>query len=265
VLIVAGSGPTDRNGNGPRLSTDSYRLLAAGLAANGILSLRYDKRGIGESRALVTREDDVVFEHFIDDAVTAVKSLAARPDVSSVVIAGHSEGAILALAAAERVPVAGLILLMSPGRRYLVPLRDQLKGRLPPGLDARANAILDSFAAGQQVSDIPPELTVLFRPSVQPFLISANRFDPAAMLARMTVPVLVVQGGRDIQIRQTEFDALRSAAPDARTLLLPEANHTMKTAPADLQGNIALYNNPAAPLDPALMPALAGFVRAAAR
>ena len=91
VLIVASSGPTDRNGNGPGLATDSYKLLAAGLAANDILSLRYDKRGIGESRALVTREDDVLFDHFVVDAVSALQSLAARPDVSSVVIVGHSE------------------------------------------------------------------------------------------------------------------------------------------------------------------------------
>jgi pimeloyl-ACP methyl ester carboxylesterase len=265
VLIIAGSGPTDRNGNGPGLATDSYKLLAAGLAANDILSLRYDKRGIGDSRALATREEDVKFDHFVDDAVTAIQSLAARPDVSSVVVAGHSEGGILALAAAAKVPVTGLVLLTTPGRTYLTLIRAQLKGRLPPDLDASANAILDSLAAGKRVDDLPQPFAAFFRPSVQPFLISIGNFDPAAALSQLKVPALIVHAGRDLQVAAVDFDALRAARSDVQTLELPEANHTLKTSPADPQGNRALYKNPSAPLDPALLPALVAFIRSVAR
>ncbi len=269
VLIVAGSGPTDRNGNGPgsppALHTDSYKFLAAGLADNGILSLRYDKRGVAESRPLVTREDEVNFDHFVDDALTAVQSLAARPDVSSVLIAGHSEGGLIALAAAKRVPVAGLVLLATPGRTYLQVMRGQLKERLPADLDASANAILDSLAAGKAVGNLPPQLAGLFRPSVQPFLMSIGNFDPAAALAQSKAPVLIVHAGRDLQVSATDFDALRAARHDAQALLLPEANHTLKVSPADREGNLALYSNPGAPLDPALMPALVAFIRSVDR
>jgi alpha-beta hydrolase superfamily lysophospholipase len=265
VLIIAGSGPTDRNGNGPGLATDCYKLLASGLAADGILSLRYDKRGIGESRALATRESDVLFDHFVTDAVAALQSLTTRPGVSSVVIAGHSEGGIIALAAAARSPVAGIALLAAPGRGYLTLMRSQLKGRLPPDLDASATAILDALESGQRVADISPPLMPLFRPSVQPFLISAGRHDPAAMLAQLTTPVLVVHAGRDLQIAAEDFAALRTARSDLRILELPEANHILKASPADRDGNIALYRNPAAPLDPALMPALVAFTRSVAR
>lgn len=269
VLIVAGSGPTDRNGNGPGsppvLHTDSYRLLAAGLAENGILSLRYDKRGVAESRPLVTREDELLFESFVADAVAAVQSLAARPDVSSVLIAGHSEGGLIALAAAARVPVAGLALLTTPGRTYLTVMRGQLKGRLPPDLDASANAVLDSLVAGKRVDDPPQQLAALFRPSVQPFLISIGSFDPAAALAQSKVPTLVVHAGRDLQVGAVDFDALSAARNDVQALALPEANHTLKMSPADREGNTALYRNPSAPLDPALMPALVAFIRSVAR
>lgn len=271
VLIIAGSGPTDRNGNGPaqavnapKLLTDTYKLIAAGLAENGILSLRYDKRGVAESRGLVTREDDVVFDSFVGDAVTALRSLQARTDVSSVVIAGHSEGGLIALAATARVAVAGLVLLTAPGRTYISLIRAQLAGRLPPDLDRRATAILDSVAAGQRVEDIPAPLAVLFRPSVQPFLISIGNFDPAAALAQLKAPALIVHAGRDLQIARADYDALRKARNDARTLELPEANHTLKTSPADIEGNRALYSNPDAPLDPALMPAIVAFVRSLA-
>lgn len=268
VLIIAGSGPTDRNGNGPgpnpALMTDTYRKLAEGFAAHDILSLRYDKRGIGESRDLVTREDDLVFDTFVSDAVTALHSLQERSDVSSVVIAGHSEGGLIALAAAARAPVAGIVLLATPGRTYLTLLRAQLKGRLPPNLDARANAILDSLAAGKRVDDPPQQLAAFFRPSVQPFLISIGNFDPAAALAQSKVPALVVHADRDLQVSAADFDALRAARKGVQTLTLSEANHTLKTSPADRDGNLALYRNPSAPLDPALMPALVAFVRSVA-
>ena len=269
VLILAGSGSTDRNGNGPgsppMLLTDSYKHLAAGLAQDGILSLRYDKRGIAESRALVTREDELLFDTFVDDAVAAVQSLGAREDVSSVLIAGHSEGGMIALAAAARVPVAGLILLTTPGRSFLAVLRGQLKGELPPELEASANAIMDSLAAGKPVDDPPQQLRALFRPSVQPFLISIANFDPAAAFARSTVPALIVHAGRDLQVSPGDFEALRAARSDAQVLELPEANHVLKTSPADIEGNRALYRNPAAPLDPALVPAVVAFVRSVTR
>lgn len=269
VLIIAGSGPTDRNGNGPgpnpALRTDTYRKLAEGLAANGILSLRYDKTGIGESRALATREDDVVFDTFVSDAVTALQALQSRSDVSSIVIAGHSEGGLIALAAAARMPVAGLVLLTTPGRTYLTLIRAQLKGQLPPDLDASANAILDSLAAGKRVDDLPQQLAAFFRPSVQPFLMSIGNFDPAAALAQSKTPALIVHAGRDLQVSAVDFDTLRNARGDAQTLVLAEANHTLKISPADRAGNLALYRDPSAPLDPVLMPTLVAFVRSVAR
>jgi len=265
VLIIAGSGPTDRNANGPLISTDTYRELAEGLAASGIRSLRYDKRGIGESRAMVAREEDVTFEDYIADVVVAAKDLAQRVDVSAVFLAGHSEGAILALAATAKSQVRGIVLLCSPGRDMLGGVRAQLKDKLPPDLQSSANVILDALTAGSRVSDIPPPLHVLFRPSVQPFLISAGRYHPAKMIAGVSIPVLVLHAERDLQVARDDFDLLRAAKPDARFVILPDANHTLKTSPADLQGNLALYKNPSAPLDPGVMPPIVEFVREVTR
>ncbi len=261
ALIVAGSGPTPRDG-----SVGTYRLIAEGLAAAGIRSLRYDKRGVGESRALVKREDDLVFETFVDDAVALLRNLAARPDVSASFIIGHSEGALIATLAAQKAPVQGIALLAGMGRRFNVVLREQLMAvPLPPAQEpARQKGldILAKLARGERVNDIPPEQMVLFRPSVQPFLISLMAIDPAAELAKVSVPVLLARGGSDIQVSAADLDALAKARPDARILRLTATNHVFKPAPVDTSdraAQLASYK-PDAPLSPGFMPALAGFI-----
>lgn len=260
VLIIAGSGPTDRDGNGPALSTDTYRLLAQGFAAQGIRALRYDKRGIGGSRALMPREEDARFSHFVEDAVAAIRALSARADVSSVVVAGHSEGALVALLAAQQIDVAGVILLTATGRSLAAVLREQLQAALPEELRAEAFRILDSLAAGRRVADVRPELMPLFQSPVQPYLISLMAIDPAAELAKLKAPVLFMHAERDLQISRGHFDALRRARADIRTVVLAEANHVLKTAPADRAGNLAVYQDRAAPLDAGVMPPLIAFV-----
>lgn len=261
VLIIAGSGPTDRDGNGPALSTDTYKLLAQGFAARGIRTLRYDKRGIGGSRALMPREEDARFLHFVDDAMAAIRALSARVDVSSVVVAGHSEGALVALLAARQVEVAGVILLTATGRPLAAILREQLQAALPEELRAEAFRILDSLAAGRRVADVRPELMPLFRPPVQPYLMSLMAIDPAVELAKLKAPVLLLHAERDLQISRGDFDALRNARADVRAIVLPQANHVLKTAPADRAGNLAVYQDRAAPLDAGVMPPLVAFVR----
>jgi pimeloyl-ACP methyl ester carboxylesterase len=265
VLILAGSGPTDRDGNGPALSTDTYKLLAQGFAAQGIRALRYDKRGIGGSRTLMTREEDARFSHFVDDAVAAIRAISARPDVSAVVVAGHSEGALVALLAAQKAGVAGVILLAATGRPLPAVLREQLQAAVSGLLQEEALRLLDRLAAGERVADVRPELTALFRPSVQPYLISLIAIDPAAELAKLNVPVLLLHAERDLQISRSDFEALRKARADIRTVLLPQANHVLKTAPADRAGNIAVYQDRTAPLDPGVMPPLIAFVREVTR
>jgi pimeloyl-ACP methyl ester carboxylesterase len=262
ALILAGSGPTPRDGN-----FGTYRRIAQGLAANGIRSLRYDKRGVGESGALVTREEDLLLQHYVDDAVSAVRDLEARPDVSAVVIIGHSEGALLAILTAKAIKVAGIVLLAGPGRRFDAILREQLAGvPLPPDQQRyrkEAFAIIDALAKGQRVAEVSKPNWVLFRPSVQLFFITLIAVDPAAEFSRLTVPALIVQGARDIQVKVTDYEALRKARPDATSLLLPDANHMFTRAPANLSDRAAQVKSydPKAPLVPDLMPALVSFIK----
>jgi pimeloyl-ACP methyl ester carboxylesterase len=266
ALIIAGSGPTLRDGN-----ADTYKLIAAGLAANRIRSLRYDKRGVGKSRLLVTREDDLVIQALADDVVLAAASLARRDDVSSVILVGHSEGALLAILAAAKVQVAGIILLAGIGRPLDVVLREQLAALpLPPAQEhfrTDSYAIIDKLVRGERVSDISPQQAPLFRPSVQPFLISTFAIDPAAELAKLRAAALIVWGESDIQVKRSDFDALAKARPDAKAIALPLTNHVFKPAPADTADRAAQLKSydKAAPLAPGLVPALVTFIRSITR
>jgi uncharacterized protein len=260
VLIVAGSGPTDRDGNGPLIATNTYRLLAHGLAQAGIASLRYDKRGIAASADPKLREADMRFDHFVDDAVAAAKNLSQQSGVTSVTIVGHSEGGLIGIMAATRAGARGLVLLATPGQPLRTVLREQLKAAPLADLRKDALRILDALKPDHVVTDVPAELGTLFRPSAQPYLGSMLDIDPAAELRRLDMPVLVMHAARDIQVARADRDALAAARPDAQVVTLTEANHTFKQAPADRAGNVAVYAQPKKPLDPGVLPPIIAFV-----
>lgn len=262
ALIIAGSGPTDRDGNNPLIPgrNDSLKLLAEALAAKGIASLRYDKRGIGASREAGLDEAAVVFDDFVDDAVAWVRQLEADRRFSRVVIVGHSEGSLIGAIAARRGGVAGFVSVAGMGRPAQEVLREQLRAQLPPAIMADAEAILDELEAGRTVDSVPPSLNTVFRTSVQPFVISLFRYDPAAEVARLEVPVLIVQGTTDIQVGVEEARVLADARPDARFVLIEGMNHVLKEAPADRMANVATYGDPSLPVVPRLIEEVASFI-----
>lgn len=262
VLILPGSGPTDRNGNSPLgLTTDAYKLVARAFAEQGIASLRFDKRGIGASAGAAQREEDLRFDSNIDDALAWANFLRQQPRIAKVVILGHSEGALTGAIASQRVGIAGFISLAGVGVRASETLRRQLETKISGDLRARAFAAIAELEAGRLVPSPPPELMALFRPSVQPYLISWFKLDPAAEIAKVKVPVLIVQGTTDLQVTVEDAKLLAAAKPDAKLLIVDGMNHVLRAAPADPASNSATYRNPSLPLKPELMPAFVDFVR----
>jgi alpha-beta hydrolase superfamily lysophospholipase len=262
VVIVAGSGPTDRNGN-KRLGvhTNNLEQISDALTAAGIAVLRYDKRGIGASKALVTDEATLRFDDFVEDARRWADWAGSRERVTCVFMLGHSEGGLIATLVAERRALAGLMLVTSPGRTLGGLLREQLSRNLTDaGVRTRALSILDALAGGKTVADVPDSLRNIFRPSVQPYLVSVLDIDPARELAQLDVPTLIVSAGRDLQVDKADFDALKAARPDATAALVPEMNHVLKDVPADRDGNLAAYRNPDLPLSPDFVSAIRGFL-----
>jgi alpha-beta hydrolase superfamily lysophospholipase len=265
VLIIAGSGATDRDGNSPvpNVKPNMYKLLAEGLAVEGIASLRFDKRAIGASAAASPPENELRLSTYVDDAVAWTEFLRRQPGVTCVVLIGHSEGALIAPLVAQKTPVCGLVSLSGAGRTLDLVLTDQLNAALPDAMKPDAMKVLAELKAGRTVPDPPPALAALFRPSVQPYLISELNIDPVAELAKVRAPVLIIQGETDLQVSVADAQALKAGRPDARLVLLPGVNHVLKLAPLDRAANIATYADPALPLAPGVLPPIVAFVKAA--
>jgi pimeloyl-ACP methyl ester carboxylesterase len=263
ALILSGSGPVDRNGNFPNGNNGSLKLLAHALAERHIATLRIDKGGIGESRAAALQEDRLRFDTYVDDAIGWLKLLHDQPRVDAVYLVGHSEGALVATLAAQKADVAGVVLLAGAGEPAGKIIRRQLAANgLPISLQKRSDEILASLEHDQHVTDIPPELASLYRPSVQNYLISWLPLDPARELAKLSCPILIVQGTSDLQISMDDAKRLAAASPAARLVAVERMNHVLKSSPPDRQGNILSYNSPDLPLAAPLVPAIANFIGA---
>jgi pimeloyl-ACP methyl ester carboxylesterase len=262
VLIVAGSGPTDRDGNSAMLPghNDSLKLLAEALAQAGYASVRYDKRGIAASRAAAPDESAMRFDIYVDDAAAWIAKLKADPRFGPVAVIGHSEGALIGMLAAERAGASAYVSLAGAADTPGAVLRTQLAGKLPPPLAADNERILASLEAGKPVAEVPPALMTLYRPSVQPYMISWMKYVPTKQIAALRMPVLIVQGTTDIQVGVAQAQALKAARPDAQLLVIEGMNHVLKAVPADVPNPIASYADPALPLHPKLAPALIAFL-----
>lgn len=266
VLILAGSGPVDRDGNLPGLRNDSLKLLARGLAERGIASLRIDKRGIGQSRTAAMREEDLRIQTYVDDAIGWLAFLGARQDTGPLFILGHSEGALIATLAAQRADVAGVILVAGAGEPAAQLIARQLSDAgVPEHLQTESKRISQSLARGVAVADVPLELAALYRASVQPYLMSWLPLDPAAELARLTAPALIVQGTHDLQIRVEDAQRLAAGLPNSKFVLIEAMNHVLREAPKERAANLAIYGAFDKPLAPELVPAIASFIEAHAR
>jgi pimeloyl-ACP methyl ester carboxylesterase len=263
VLIHAGSGPTDRDGNSPLLpgANDSLKQLAQGLAAQGIASLRFDKRGIAKSAAAIIKEEDLRFDNYIDDAVAWGKWLKADKRFSKLTIAGHSEGSLIGMVAARRLPADAYVSIAGVGEPTQEVLLTQLRAQLPPALLAKSEAAIHKLSAGETVKDTPPELAALFRPSVQPYIISWFKYDAGKEIAKLTIPVLITQGTNDVQVAVKEANLLAKAKPDAKLVLVKDMNHVLKIVPAgDNAAQKRSYGDSAMPVAPELVKAIADFV-----
>src|SRR5262245_35454064 len=222
VLMHAGSGPTDRDGNSPTLpgKNNNLKMLAEELAGHGIASLRYDKRGVAASAKAATREEDLRFETYIEDAVAWAEQLRKDKRFGKLVLLGHSEGALIMNLAAEKLGVDGYISIAGAGSPAGSVLRDQLRPQLPPDLMKQVESTVGSLESGQSVDSTPPQLAALFRTSVQPYLISWFKYDPSVEISKLKMPVLILQGDTDTQVQVAATKALASAQPSAKMVVV---------------------------------------------
>jgi len=266
ALIVAGSGPTDRNGNstGPlraQNNSNLYAILAWQLAGAGIGSVRYDKRAIGANLQKLDLAQTSI-DDFVADVIAGARKLATDRRFSKVVLIGHSEGAELVLQAANRgAPAAGIVMLSGAGRPIMAVLREQLSKQLPPEDVVKWDSASARYLRGEDAGDVHPALKPLLRPENRRFMQSWAKYDPAAEIARAHLPVLIIQGGHDLQISEVDARALQSAQPAAKLMIIPAANHVFRAATDDRMAQARLYTDPTIPIVPELTPGIADWIK----
>ncbi len=271
ILIIPGSGPTDRDGNNRLgIKGSPYRVLAEALAGRGITTVRVDKRGMFGSSGAAADPNAVTIDDYARDVHAWVKVIRHETGAPCVWVAGHSEGGLVALATSQKPEgLCGLILLASPGRRLGEIMLEQLRSALGEGPALQqAASVIQAIEAGRHpnMRSMHPGLQELFAPAVQGLLISMFSYDPAQLIAGFHKPVLIVQGERDLQVSVADAERLKQAAPAAKLVLLPDTNHVFKTVKsANTEVNMASYAKPGVPLAPGLADEISDFVLAADR
>lgn len=259
ALIIAGSGPTDRDGNNSMMKNNSLKQLAESLAANGIASLRYDKRGIAESKQAGKSEADLRFEDYINDASDWIKLLKQNGTFSKIIVIGHSEGSLIGMNAAKNAE--GFVSLAGAGYSADLILKNQL-GAQGKQIQDMCFPILDSLKEGKLVANVNPMLSSLFRASVQPYMISWFKHNPQAEIKQLKSPSLIIQGDNDLQISLDDARQLSAASPKSKLVIIEKMNHVLKMVDSgDRSANVAAYSNPTLPIATILVNEIVKYIK----
>lgn len=262
VIIISGSGPTDRNGNQPMMMNNSLKMLAEGLYDNDIASLRFDKRGVGASTTSLSSEADLRFDDYVDDVISWINYLKKDSRFGPIIIAGHSEGSLIGMLAAHRGGADMFVSIAGIAKSADKIIAWQLASQ-PDFVKDAAQPILDELVAGRKVDNVPPMLAALFRPSVQPYIISWFQYNPQEEIAKLEIPVLIVQGRNDIQVQTEQAVMLSNAISSSQTsdlVIIDGMNHILKPSESDFQRNIATYSQPDLLLSESLIPQMVEFI-----
>ena len=262
VLIVAGSGDMDRNGNLPKshIENNDLLMLAEALKKEGIASVRYDKRGVGASASAQNPNQPLLFSDLINDASLWVENLKKDKRFTKVGVIGYDEGSLVGMVAAQNSRAAAFVSIAGWADPGDVRLKSELASQ-PQSIRVDADRIIAKLKAGDRIPNVGYNLRNILGTQRQPFLISEFQYDPAKEIARLTMPVMIIQGTNDLEVSTQQAELLHHAASESYLDLINGMNHVLKHSPTDPKQNFATYSNPDLPLDPELVQVLTAFIR----
>lgn len=259
VLLIAGSGPTDRDGNQKGLTNNSLKYVSEELAKNDIAVFSYDKRILAQMKTGTVNEATLTFDDFITDATSVLLFFKSQKKYNKIIIAGHSEGSLIGMIAANGKADA-FISLAGAGRTIDAVLVDQI-AKQAPYLKEEVQKNLDILKSGKTFELKNPMLASLFRASVQPYMISWIRYNPQVEIAKLKIPILIVNGTKDLQVAVPEAELLKKAKPEAELILIENMNHIFKEIKGDDTENMKSYSNADAPIITKLTSTITTFVK----
>ncbi len=259
VIFIQGSGPVNRDGNAPMAKNDGVKRIAHELAEAGMTSFRFDKR-IFKMDRLRIREEDLRFEDFVTDVISIVNHFRSKGQFDKIILAGHSEGSLIGILASHQVEIDAFISLAGPGRPINEIVVEQI-AKQSEELSSNARVAFEEISKTGRTNNYSPFLESIFRKSVQPYMHSWMKFDPAAEIAKLEIPILVINGSFDIQVDVVDAEILHEAAPDSKIMILEKMNHVFRKIEGEHLENSKAYNEPQRPLHPELIPIIAEFVK----
>ncbi len=259
VIMIAGSGPTNRSGNQIGAINNSLKLLSEAMAGDGISVFSYDKRIFALMIQGNLKEEELSFEDLINDAIDVINHFKSQKKYSKIIVAGHSEGSLIGMIAAKN-RADGFISLAGAGSPLDEVLLEQI-GKQAPVLKESATEKIAMLKAGKTFALENQMLASIFRESVQPYLISLFKYEPKTEIAKLKIPVLIINGTKDIQVTEAEASKLHQAKPDAKMVIIPDMNHILKVIAGDDAENRASYSNPDLPVSKDLALAVNQFIK----
>ena len=261
VLIIGGSGATDRNGNpNNQLGSNNLKLLAYSLAAHNIASLRFDKRLVGASRFPNLSEADLRIEDYVMDAVRWIDCLA-KISPAPLFVLGHSEGALIGkLLALKTSKVDGLIVVGGSSLSADHLIYQQAKKLLSRKQLREFHANLKNLSKGNFVKPIGITARSFFRKSVQPYLISWFQYDPSEVISQLDIPILLLYGSSDMQVNTSHGRMLAKSNRMATLKIIDKMNHVFKETSLKKDEQAESYVEPSLPISTNLVNLILGFV-----
>ena len=258
AVIIAGSGPIDRDGNSSSIKGYYLKMLADGLYKNGVSTFRYDKRGVSKSLGNLKSTAEIRFSDYINDAKSIINHFKNIKRFTKIVVIGHSEGALIGMIASKSL-VDNFISIAGPGEDYLTVIKRQLSNRAPY-IKAMSDPIINQLKKNKLVDSVPPLLNNLFAPNLQAFLIDASSHDPVVEISKLKIPVLIIQGTNDVQITVNDAEILHAAASESRLEIIEGMNHVLRQASENFLLNIQTYGNSDLPIEELVIKSISTFI-----
>ncbi|MCF6168604.1 alpha/beta hydrolase [Lutibacter sp.] len=259
VILIPGSGPTDRNGNNVQMKNNSLKFLAESLVEENIATYRFDKSVLSYTKNDKEKIDTITFDTFIDEAKTVINYFKNSGKYSKIVVAGHSQGSLVGIIASKNIADA-FISLEGAGRTIDEIIIEQLS-KQAPFLKDEASSVLSELKKGVIVEKFNPMLNSLFNKSVQPFLISWIKYNPQEEIKKLNIPMLLINGTKDIQVSNFDAELLHKANSNSQLKIIENMNHIFKEINGDINENMLSYTNPELPIMKELTGLITAFVK----
>lgn len=257
VILVAGSGPTDRNGNQNFVKNNSLKKLATALTDRGFATFRFDKRIVKQIKK-GKLDPNISFDDFVVDVKDIVQYFKSSKPFKKIYIVGHSQGSLVGMLAATK-DVNGFISLAGAGQSIDLVITDQIE-KTAPQFTKETKVVFDILRSGKTTTDYPPALSAVFDISIQKFITSWMKYNPQEELKKLNIPILIINGTKDLQVSVAEAELLKQASPNAPYEIIEKMNHVLFSIEGDDLENAKSYNAMSRPLAPELVDIIVKFL-----